>query len=584
MRDEKNPNTIVFAPRDDDPKWDTGPDFIVIDAEEPTKQYYYKFDPNNVMLFSYSYSDRTRYDYVYNGTFDNGTEIPVAVIATNNTNLTIGRRLVDVPPAVEPLLDVTFTNQHSVDQQAIHERRLGIENPLSCAAAAACMLCEIAYARYSSPLCDSVKKYTKGKFGIGITPKPLSDVCDTLNPCRYVCERLNLGGCATYICNGKKEICMDIMVPKTDCSITSDPNPHFGDPVRPHGGGVRPCPRCGFGDFSGISIAQADCIESRSRRRLEHSEFIPAHVTPYHRSLVNGCEECPLSDLKTAFREVDNRQDALLEMETALAACISDVQSAGGSSRSILPCIFRRTFELLDMMPKLSKVIKCQLSREQCYDSSDIMNSPGLGNLFIQAHRFESMVDLILLPYSGTLLGKAGDDDVFDATLLVAFGQAFVNALADTSLEGGYISDTELDGLLELGLDVPNEADVIQFALTWNQSFSFWNQGIFPAHDLPLNFSDPFFDIGRARSLASAFDVAKAGVQKENFAGFGDAWLTAVEAQQLEVAKQLAGVCASVRVRIEQELTLTRVGFEARLEISNNGDFSMENVTGEHDS
>ena len=57
MRDEKNPNTIVFAPRDDDPKWDTGPDFIVIDAEEPTKQYYYKFDPNNVMLFSYSYSD-----------------------------------------------------------------------------------------------------------------------------------------------------------------------------------------------------------------------------------------------------------------------------------------------------------------------------------------------------------------------------------------------------------------------------------------------------------------------------------------------------------------------------------------------
>ena len=98
-------------------------------------------------------------------------------------------------------------------------------------------------------------------------------------------------------------------------------------------------------------------------------------MTPYHRSLVNGCEECPLSDLKTAFREVDNRQDALLEMETALAACISDVQSTGGSSRSILPCIFRRTFELLDMMPKLSKVIKCQLSREQCYDSSDIMNS-----------------------------------------------------------------------------------------------------------------------------------------------------------------------------------------------------------------
>jgi hypothetical protein len=54
-----------------------------------------------------------------------------------------------------------------------------------------------------------------------------------------------------------------------------------------------------------------------------------------------------------------------------------------------------------------------------------------------------------------------------------------------------------------------------------------------------------------------------------------------VEGQQFEESRKLAGVCATVRVRIEQEMTLTRIGFEARLEVSNDGDSNLENVTGE---
>ena len=38
---------------------------------------------------------------------------------------------------------------------------------------------------------------------------------------------------------------------------------------------------------------------------------------------------------------------------------------------------------------------------------------------------------------------------------------------------------------------------------------------------------------------------------------------------------------AALATRVEQEMTLTRIGFEARLEVSNDGDSNLENVTGE---
>lgn len=114
----EDPDNIVFTP--EDPALDTGLEFIVIGADNPGKQWYYKFDQDNVMIYSYSYDDRTRYDYVYNGTFLNGTEIPVDVVITNNTNLTTTRRLFEGLPL--PL-----------------ERRLGIENPLDCALLALCI-------------------------------------------------------------------------------------------------------------------------------------------------------------------------------------------------------------------------------------------------------------------------------------------------------------------------------------------------------------------------------------------------------------------------------------------------------------
>ncbi len=239
-------------------------------------------------------------------------------------------------------------------------------------------------------------------------------------------------------------------------------------------------------------------------------------------------------------------------------------------------------------MPLLSNVVECQLSREGCYDSSDFMNNPGLANLFIQANRFNSLVRSVMLPYGGSAFDNPlellrPEDNVFNATMATAFSDALVLALGDSSSGGEFITSSELEGLLLLmaSSHLPRETDITLFAETWNRSLTLWENGVYSASDLPPNFTGAFFDLNEADELKSSFLSARTSILNEGFAGFGDAWLTAVEGQQLEEAKHLAGVCASVRVQIKQELTMTRIGFEANLEIWNDGDHPLENVTGE---
>ena len=314
---------------------------------------------------------------------------------------------------------------------------------------------------------------------------------------------------------------------------------------------------------------------------MRETGIIPSHVIPAHRALINGCPECSSSDLKTAFREVDNRQSALQELETLLASCIIGDQSL----KSIFPCVMRKTWEIIDLMPLLLNVVTCQLKREVCYESSDLTNNPGLANLLIQAKRVRSLVGLVLLPYGGAIPGDelnllSSYGDSFNSTLASLFSNELVLSLADSSAGGEFLTLAELETLQSMGNNsLPRDSDIAIFAETWNRSLTLWDDGIYSADELPSNFTSSFFDLDEAEKYKSAFLTARTNIASESYAGFGDAWLTAVEGQQLEEAKQLAGVCALVRVKIKQELTMTRIGFEASLEIWNDGDNLLENVT-----
>lgn len=101
MRSDENPNTVIFLPDiNDTARWENGPDYIAIDADDSLSQWYWKFHAQGHPLFSFCYKNFTRYDYIYDGTFDeNGTAVLSNITITSDANLALSRRLSsDIPP------------------------------------------------------------------------------------------------------------------------------------------------------------------------------------------------------------------------------------------------------------------------------------------------------------------------------------------------------------------------------------------------------------------------------------------------------------------------------------------------------
>ncbi len=225
---------------------------------------------------------------------------------------------------------------------------------------------------------------------------------------------------------------------------------------------------------------------------------------------------------------------------------------------------------------------------KSCYSADMLSSKPGLVNLFIQADRFKTLIDLYLYPYKGYIEGdptslvipyKSKEDMVWNVTKLSLFSTLVTVVTGDASENAANISVSEVDAMGAIGLSIPSGLDFVLFATRWNTSLDFWRKGLFIYEDISDNERRDFFDQRELRSLALKYREALSSAAKEGYKGLSDAWLSATEGQQLEEAKQLAGVCANVQVVIEQELTLTRNGFEARLELLNEGGSPLVNIS-----
>jgi hypothetical protein len=159
------------------------------------------------------------------------------------------------------------------------------------------------------------------------------------------------------------------------------------------------------------------------------------------------------------------------------------------------------------------------------------------------------------------------------------FTTFLVDALADDQDGGNLITAAELVDLFFSEFQIPSTIDLSRFANRWNRSVEYWNQGILSVADWPANSTDDFLDLSAAQVIANRLKSSRASARREGFNGVAEAWVRAIEVQQFEEARKLAGVCASVRIRIQQELTLTRIGFEAQLEILNDGSYPLEDVS-----
>jgi hypothetical protein len=165
-----------------------------------------------------------------------------------------------------------------------------------------------------------------------------------------------------------------------------------------------------------------------------------------------------------------------------------------------------------------------------------------------------------------------------DSVLTEGWLGAYSNATLPESEEGLKVSAAERQALLAHARPGVITTDHINALLDrWNRTLDYANLGIFDAADVPAGWSTDFM----------ARNVVRAGLEKDmkwmtyylqlGYTGFYDAPHHAVEmVRAYHVAQQ--GVCARIRLRIQQEMVLTRNAFLGTLELENNSGSALSNI------
>ena len=161
------------------------------------------------------------------------------------------------------------------------------------------------------------------------------------------------------------------------------------------------------------------------------------------------------------------------------------------------------------------------------------------------------------------VLGDEAWLSVGDSTWLT---QVLQPILDDRSESGVLISHTELSAISVAPLPRGTSMEMVTRMIhRLNNTLSGWNNG-----QLEPNQSSNMASISTIQALAEGIQLCNEKAKSKGFSSYIDAYNFARnEFAKIDQFEEEAGICAVVRIRIEQELALTREAFLAKLEIEN---------------
>jgi hypothetical protein len=178
----------------------------------------------------------------------------------------------------------------------------------------------------------------------------------------------------------------------------------------------------------------------------------------------------------------------------------------------------------------------------------------------------------LLLDDSDYLWMPTASQDVTSAWL-----GAFYSRTAAGSDAGALISGEETLGLKAFPLpDGVSPERVTHIVSRWNRTLANWRSGVFEPSQAPPGSDTNFISMGALGEVARRIIIAH-----ETARNLGhDSPQAAFRATVHDLAAQPedTGVCARVKVRLEQDAVIARDGFRAVLELENNGASRLENV------
>ncbi|VDI49478.1 Hypothetical predicted protein [Mytilus galloprovincialis] len=278
-----------------------------------------------------------------------------------------------------------------------------------------------------------------------------------------------------------------------------------------------------------------------------------------------GCR-LALSSLATSFSDentggsaVIGSLNALLGLIDTFFGCVARFLGPAGSTASTLYTAARCLVDVYN---------NCENGGRRRRDvSGEVVNN--LLDAAKPVDNFMSMMKQIL-----------NDENMYDVDS--SWYGAFRTVIADESQLGVQLSSDEFSNILSTIIDETQKSTLKKFLQRWNNTATAWKDGT-------LNTLDGTEDIINLKNLNSGiqqyindFKSAKTKGFDTIFDVFDHATKTYKTAEQEAKSGSSGGssksVCAKVRVRIVQELVLTRDAFNARLEIENGETSALENI------
>ncbi|KAJ8311800.1 hypothetical protein KUTeg_010655 [Tegillarca granosa] len=154
--------------------------------------------------------------------------------------------------------------------------------------------------------------------------------------------------------------------------------------------------------------------------------------------------------------------------------------------------------------------------------------------------------------------------------------QKFKSVISDNSEQGVVLTTSEVMQVLATVNKTTNKEIVQKFLHRWNNTASALNNGTLGSADTSKNIMSKTLLDPKFEKFVSDTEASKKKGYDSIF-DFFDHSLNAYKANEKLQSKE-DGVCAKVRVRIVQELVLTRDAFNAKLEIENGEESDLEDI------
>ncbi|MCC5806719.1 MAG: carboxypeptidase regulatory-like domain-containing protein [Opitutales bacterium] len=164
-----------------------------------------------------------------------------------------------------------------------------------------------------------------------------------------------------------------------------------------------------------------------------------------------------------------------------------------------------------------------------------------------------------------------------DGDLLSAWLELFFTFAQEGTEDGRSISANERIALLNT--DLPVGVTIIEadrFIERWHRTLDYNASDIYDLADVPAGWSTDFIAADVLAAYATTMESAYLAAAADGFADPLEGFISAKDAYFQSIDG--AGICARVRIQIEQEAVITRDGFKATLEIANESAALMDEV------